>query len=107
MRHAGRLDPIAPRETRRQFRVGLLQMPRDQFADGAGERAGLPLDIDDPQCAGPFRLARWARGDRIELVANDRYWNGKPALARVVLRFIPEQAARTTAFGNARFPDAV
>src|SRR5438094_10448442 len=26
-------------------------MPRDQVAEGARERAGLPLDIDDPQRA--------------------------------------------------------
>jgi peptide/nickel transport system substrate-binding protein len=44
-----------------------------------------------PVGTGPFRLARWSRGDRIELVANDRYWNGKPAIARIVMRFIPDE----------------
>jgi len=44
-----------------------------------------------PVGTGPFRFARWARGDRIELVANDRYWNGKPALGRIVVRFIPDE----------------
>jgi peptide/nickel transport system substrate-binding protein len=40
---------------------------------------------------GPFKLARWARGDHLELVANEAYWGGKPALARIVIRFIPDE----------------
>jgi peptide/nickel transport system substrate-binding protein len=44
-----------------------------------------------PVGTGPFRLTRWARGDRIELVANDRYWDRRPAIGRIVVRFIPDE----------------
>jgi len=44
-----------------------------------------------PIGTGPYRVTRWARGDRMELAANDAYWNGKPAIARIVLRFIPDE----------------
>jgi len=40
---------------------------------------------------GPFRLVRWARGDHLELAANEAYWGGKPALAGIVVRFIPDE----------------
>ncbi len=40
---------------------------------------------------GPYRVARWARGDRIELAANEAYWNGKPGIARIVLRFLADE----------------
>jgi peptide/nickel transport system substrate-binding protein len=38
---------------------------------------------------GPFRVARWARGDRIILVPNP-YFSPKPKLARIELRMIPD-----------------
>jgi peptide/nickel transport system substrate-binding protein len=44
-----------------------------------------------PVGTGPFRAVRWARGDRLELAANQTYWNGKPAIARITLRFIADE----------------
>jgi peptide/nickel transport system substrate-binding protein len=44
-----------------------------------------------PVGTGPFRAVRWARGDRLELAANASYWQGKPALARIVVRFIGDE----------------
>ncbi len=46
---------------------------------------------------GPYQLARFARGDRVELTRNDAYWGPKPAWDRVVLRIIPTDGARVTA----------
>ncbi|MGH7325715.1 MAG: ABC transporter substrate-binding protein [Candidatus Rokuibacteriota bacterium] len=43
-----------------------------------------------PVCAGPFKVDRWLP-DRIEMVANDKYWGGRPRLDRVIFRFIEEQ----------------
>ncbi len=51
---------------------------------------GLPFNAK-PVGTGPFRVARWLRGDRIEYVANDRYYLGKPKLRRVVLHFVPDE----------------
>lgn len=41
-----------------------------------------------PAYTGPFRFDRWEK-DRLVLVANDRYWAGRPKLDQVVFQFIP------------------
>jgi peptide/nickel transport system substrate-binding protein len=46
---------------------------------------------------GPYRLARFARGDRVELLRNDGYWGPKPPWDRVVFRIVPNEGARVTA----------
>jgi peptide/nickel transport system substrate-binding protein len=44
-----------------------------------------------PIGTGPFRIVRWSRGDRIEYVANDRYFLGKPGLRRIVVHFVADE----------------
>jgi peptide/nickel transport system substrate-binding protein len=44
-----------------------------------------------PVGTGPYRLVRWARDDRLELAANETYWNGKPSIPRIVLRVIADE----------------
>ncbi len=44
-----------------------------------------------PIGTGPFKVARWVRGDHIELVANDDYFLGKPKLRRIIIREIPDE----------------
>jgi peptide/nickel transport system substrate-binding protein len=44
-----------------------------------------------PVGTGPYRAVRWSRGDRLELAANASYWNGKPSISRVTLRFIADE----------------
>jgi peptide/nickel transport system substrate-binding protein len=55
-----------------------------------GPLAQSPLNAA-PVGTGPFRAVRWARGDRLELAANASYWQGKPALARIVVRFMSDE----------------
>jgi peptide/nickel transport system substrate-binding protein len=43
-----------------------------------------------PIGTGPFVFVEWRRGQEIELRRNDRYFRGKPALSKVVMRFIPD-----------------
>ena len=40
---------------------------------------------------GPYRLVRWARGDRLELAANESYWNGRPSIERIAVRFMADE----------------
>jgi peptide/nickel transport system substrate-binding protein len=56
----------------------------------AGSLAESPLNAA-PVGTGPYRVTRWARGDRLELAANDGYWNGKPDIARITVRFITDE----------------
>jgi len=46
---------------------------------------------------GPYKLVRYARGDRIELARNDAYWGGKSPWDKVTLRILPEDTARIAA----------
>lgn len=45
-----------------------------------------------PIGSGPYRFARWVRGDRLELSANDRYYAGRPGIGHIDLRFIHDSS---------------
>jgi len=47
--------------------------------------------------SGPFRLVRFARGDRIELARNENYWGDRPAWDKVTLRILTSNAPRLAA----------
>ncbi|KPL19554.1 MAG: hypothetical protein AMJ92_02560 [candidate division Zixibacteria bacterium SM23_81] len=42
---------------------------------------------------GPFKLKKWISQQTIELVANERYYAGRPCLDRIVFRIIPDQTS--------------
>ena len=46
---------------------------------------------------GPFRFARYAKGDRVELARNDAYWGAKPAWEKVTFRLIASDPSRIAA----------
>jgi peptide/nickel transport system substrate-binding protein len=46
---------------------------------------------------GPYKLVRFAKGDRIELARNDAYWGGKTPWDKVTLRLLPNDATRVAA----------
>ena len=46
---------------------------------------------------GPYKLARYAKGDRIELARNDAWWGGKTPWEKVTLRILTQDAARVAA----------
>jgi peptide/nickel transport system substrate-binding protein len=46
---------------------------------------------------GPYKLVRYAKGDRIELARNDGYWGGKTPWEKVTLRLLPNDASRVAA----------
>lgn len=68
-----------------------------------------------PIGTGPFKFARWNRGDRLEFERNDGYWGQKPALAKAVFRFISDPQAQVAAlragdidaFTNLSAPEAI
>lgn len=74
------------------FLYGLAWGDAIMVAKGsAAENATLPVGT------GPYKFARWARGDRVELTRNEGWWGTKPAFARAVFRFIPDAAAQIAA----------
>jgi peptide/nickel transport system substrate-binding protein len=46
---------------------------------------------------GPYRLVRYAKGDRIELARFDNYWGGNTPWDKVTLRLLPADAPRVAA----------
>lgn len=54
-----------------------------------------------PIGSGPFKFAEWAKGDRIALTRNDRYFKtGKPYIDRIVYKVIPSSSTAAIAFEN-------
>ncbi len=53
----------------------------------------------NPVGTGPFRFKSWTRGDRVELVRNEEYWNRDktPRLATLTFRFINDPQAQVAA----------
>jgi len=43
-----------------------------------------------PVGSGPYRVVEWQRGDHITFAANPNYFLGKPAIPRIVIKFIPD-----------------
>lgn len=46
---------------------------------------------------GPFKFESWRPGDKLELSRNDDYWGRKTSLTRLIIRAIPDNAARLQA----------
>ncbi|HVO87722.1 MAG TPA: ABC transporter substrate-binding protein [Casimicrobiaceae bacterium] len=46
---------------------------------------------------GPYKLVRYAKGDRIELARFDGWWGGKTPWEHVTMRLLPQNAARVAA----------
>jgi len=51
----------------------------------------------DPVGTGPFTVADWVQGDRVELARNPDYWGPAPALERATFKFIADPAAAFSA----------
>jgi len=45
-----------------------------------------------PIGTGPYKFHQWIPGDRIILVANENYFEGKPYIERYIMRIIPDSA---------------
>jgi peptide/nickel transport system substrate-binding protein len=43
-----------------------------------------------PIGSGPYVVTQWQHGDRLELHANPYYWQGKPKIDRITLRFVAD-----------------
>jgi peptide/nickel transport system substrate-binding protein len=73
-------------------------MPAHIYADGDPQQN--PHN-NSPIGTGPYRFVSWARGSYIELDRNPDYWDSpKPHIDKLILRVIPDAAARAVAFEN-------
>jgi peptide/nickel transport system substrate-binding protein len=49
----------------------------------------LPFN-EQPIGSGPYVVTRWDHGDRVLLHANPYYWQGRPSIAQMDIRFVPD-----------------
>ncbi|WP_313336767.1 ABC transporter substrate-binding protein [Comamonas sp.] len=70
-------------------------VPKHLYASG---RADTNPANNAPVGTGPFVFKEWVRGSHVIYERNPHYWDGdKPYIDRLVVRFIPDAAARTAA----------
>lgn len=85
-----------------EFTLSQPYAPLLQYLDlgivprGAAEELG-PEFGNQPIGTGPFRLESWSKGEKIEVVANDRYFRGKPNVDGLSIRIIPDNTVRLLA----------
>jgi len=53
---------------------------------------------EKPVGLGPYALASWQRGSRLELVANAHYYRGPPGFKRVTIAIVPDQSTTLALF---------
>jgi len=85
-----------------KFRLALPHAPFvEQFTLGVVP-AGSPPSHDArhriPAGSGPFMLASMESGEKVTLRANPNYWDGKPELAGLVFRNVPDAMVRVLEF---------
>jgi len=57
-----------------------------------GRLREAPQNRSNPVGTGPYRFREWKPGEKVVLVANPDYFEGRPYLSRIVYRIIPSQA---------------
>ncbi|HLN86924.1 MAG TPA: ABC transporter substrate-binding protein, partial [Candidatus Limnocylindrales bacterium] len=60
--------------------------------------AGSPSNDTPPPGSGPFMLESIEPGEKVMLKANANYWDGKPALAGIVFKTVPDAMVRVLEF---------
>jgi peptide/nickel transport system substrate-binding protein len=63
----------------------------------AVRKTGTAKFSEHPVGTGPFRFVRQTPGEQIELARFDDHWRGAPRLDRLVVKALPDAAARTAA----------
>jgi peptide/nickel transport system substrate-binding protein len=58
----------------------------------------IPFNTAPSVSDGPFRFVQWSRGDRVTLVRNDGFFMGKPGLARIDIKVIPDENTSVNLF---------
>jgi peptide/nickel transport system substrate-binding protein len=90
--HWSKIDPRSPQG------LGLSPLPKHLLEDLylAGDKDAFSNSsrfTDDFVGLGPYRLARWERGSHMELTRFDGYFQGRPPLDGISIRFIPDPNA--------------
>jgi peptide/nickel transport system substrate-binding protein len=87
---------------RLRFRLSVAHAPfPEQFTIGivpAASSESKGSGVETPLGSGPFMLDSVEPGERITLKANPSYWEGKPRLAGIVFKIVPDAMVRALEF---------
>ena len=67
--------------------TGAAVVPREVYDDATKGYLRAPIGC------GPFQVVRWQQSNAIEMRAFDRYYGGRPAIDRVIVRIIENRAS--------------
>ncbi|HYW54586.1 MAG TPA: peptide ABC transporter substrate-binding protein [Dongiaceae bacterium] len=94
--HLKRRDPPFVTQFFTTLQEGAKPVVPAHLLRAAPELNDVPFNAH-PVGTGPFRFVAWERGRRIVLAANERYFKGRPKLARVELAILPDVNTIATA----------
>jgi peptide/nickel transport system substrate-binding protein len=86
-------EPFAPLLTLVLAPQGFPILPRHILAKYP-DFNHIPFD-SKPLGSGPYVVDRWQHGDRVVMHANPYYWEGKPKIERLTIRFVPDAQTAT------------
>ena len=98
-----RVEVVDPHTVRFHTATPYPLMPSDLTQVAIISKAAENASTDDFNSGkaavgtGPYKLVRFAKGDRIELVRFDGWWGGKTPWERVTMRLLPQNASRVAA----------
>ena len=81
-------EPFAPLVTLVLAPQGLPILPEHALAKYPNFNHAAFSEL--PIGSGPYVVTRWDRGDRVEMRANPYYWQGKPRIERLTVRFVAD-----------------
>ncbi|MFN8488003.1 MAG: ABC transporter substrate-binding protein [Caldilineaceae bacterium] len=67
-------------------------MNSPKAVEAQGDKYGTPAGGEVG--TGPFKFVEWVHDDHITVARNDDWWGGKPKLAKIIFRSIPDNSAR-------------
>ncbi|WP_431282068.1 ABC transporter substrate-binding protein [Humitalea sp. 24SJ18S-53] len=92
------VDPLTIRfHTREPYPLLPLDMTNVRILDRETHQNATTEDFNGLRAAigtGPYRVTGYRNGDRLELAANETYFDGRPAFGRVTYRMITNDPAR-------------
>ncbi|HVF64373.1 MAG TPA: ABC transporter substrate-binding protein [Casimicrobiaceae bacterium] len=98
-----KIDVVDPHTIRFHTATPYPLMPSDMTQVAIINKAHVNASTEDFNSGkaavgtGPFKLARYAKSDRVELVRHDGWWGGKQPWDKVTLRILPQDAPRVAA----------
>jgi peptide/nickel transport system substrate-binding protein len=71
------------------YTAGIMILPKHKFPNGVKDFNDSKFHRN-PIGSGPFKFKEWKTAERIVVVANKDYWDGRPYLDEIVMKIVPD-----------------